>query len=293
MANIYNFQLLADGAIDGGAEAAAENSPAKNTGAVQNPDSADNDGFDAGSQTSANESGGKDPAARAREFEKLIKGDYKELFDSKVQTIIDRRFKSHKAVLEEAEKSKPIIDMLMQRYGTSDTETLKAALEGDTDYWETAADKEGLEVEQYKELMRLRAENQRFHKEHEMTEQQRYIQAQIENWQRQGEELKAIYPEFDLKSELSGNPEFQKLLKAGISMQQAYELIHSEEIRAAIKEQTEKAVMEHIRANGSRPVENGIKNSNSFVLGKNVADLTKEEREAIKRRVQQGEKIIL
>lgn len=291
MAKIFDLQLFADGATGDGATASAENSLENNSGGEQIPETAKK-GSDAGDKTSAESGGQIDPAAREKEFENLIRGDFKSQFDSKVQNIIDRRFKAQKGALEEYAAAKPIIEMLMQRYNTTDIAALKEAFEGDASYWEAGAEKEGMEVDQYKELMQLRAENQRFRQEHEMTEQQKYIQNQIDDWKRQGDNIKAVYPEFDLQTELA-NKDFQGLLKAGIPMQKAYEIMHMDEIQAALKEQTEKAVMDHIRANGSRPSENGVKGSNGFVLGKNVSDLTKADRDEIKRRVQRGEKIIL
>lgn len=292
MAKMFDFQLLADGAADGGAVASAADSLENNTGGEQLPEAADGNGSDAGNQESANGGVNTDPAAREREFEALIKGDFKEQFEGKVRSIVDRRFKSQRSALKEYEASKPVIDMLMQRYGISDVAALKEALEGDRDYWEAGAEKAGMGVEQFKEIMRLRAENERYRQDAEMTEHQRRIRELTEEWERQGNELKAVYPKFDLNAELA-NKDFQGLLKSGIPMQKAYELMHMDEIQAAIKEQTEKTVMDHIRANGKRPSENGIKNSNGFVLGKNVSEMTREDRAEIKRRVQRGEKIIL
>lgn len=292
MAKKFDFQLLADGAADGGAEASAVDSLENDIGGEQLPDAAKDEGSVAGDKGSTNADAGNDPAARTKEFEALIKGDFKEQFESKVQSILGRRLKSHREVLSEYEASKPVIDMLMQRYGTSDVSALREALENDTDYWETGAERAGMEVDQFKEITRLRAENERYRQEREMTEAQRNVQRQIEDWERQGKDVKKVYPDFDLRSEMS-NKDFQGLLKSGIPMQKAYELMHMEEIQAALKAQTEKTVMEHIRANGKRPTENGVQSSNSFVLGKNVSDMTREDRAEIKRRVQRGEKIIL
>lgn len=292
MAYIFDFQLLADGAAGGGAETAPDNSLGEITGGEQFDGKTEKGDFDAGNQKSTEGSGQSDPAARAKEFETLIKGEFKAQFDSKVQGIIDRRFKAQKSAMEEHAAAKPIIDMLMQRYGLKNIDELKSAFESDSLYWETGAEKEGLEVEQYKELMKLRAENQQYRQQQEMTEQQRFIRSRIEEWQRQGDELKNVYSDFDLQTELE-NRDFKGLLNVGIPMKQAYELVHMEEIQAAIKEKAERAVMDHIRANGSRPTENGVKNSNGFVLGKNVSELTKADRDEIKRRVQRGEKIIL
>lgn len=114
----------------------------------------------------------------------------------------------------------------------------------------------------------------------------------IEGWQREGESLKVQYPDFDLEAELE-NKDFKGLLNAGIPMKQAYELVHMAEIREAIEKQAEKSVMDHIRANGTRVPENGVKGSNGFVLGKDVSAMTKEDRQEIARRVQRGERIVL
>lgn len=291
MAIIYDFQLLADGAAAvGNATSAEVNSPDVNTGEGEreatetknSPDAEDNKGK--GVEIT--------PEVRAKEFEALIKGEYKEQFNGRVQKIIDRRFKGQKEMLEELEATRPVIDMLKQRYKAQDIASLREAIEGDNSYWEKAAYDAGLEVEQFKELTMLRAENERLKAARRETEQQRYIRGQIEEWERQGEELKADYPDFDLGVELS-NGDFQGLLKSGIPVKTAYELMHLEEIRETVRRQTEKAVMDNIRANGSRPVENGIKASGGFVLGKNVADLSREERAEIKKRVQRGERIIL
>lgn len=290
MAQKFDFQLLADGATGGAAVAVPDNSLENNTGGEQTKPSANESGSDAGNQTSANQ-GQIDPKARAMEFEELIKGDFKAQFEKKVQGILDRRFKAQKSAMEENEAAKPIIDMLAQRYGTSNLQDLKSAIEGDNTYWEAGAEKEGLEVDQYKELMMLRAENQRFRQAQEMTEQQRYMREVIEGWENQAKEVQTVYPDFDLQTELS-NKDFQGLLKAGIPVKHAYELMHMEEIQTAIKEKTEKTVMDHIRANGQRPAENGVKNSNGFVLGKDVSAMTKEERAEIAKR-SKHEKIVL
>ena len=136
MAQKFDFQLLADGATGGAAVAVPDNSLDNNTGGEQTKPSANESGSDAGNQTSANQ-GQIDPKARAMEFEELIKGDFKAQFENKVQTIIDRRFKAQKSAVEEYEAAKPVIDMLMQIYGITDVQKLKAAFEGDNTYWET------------------------------------------------------------------------------------------------------------------------------------------------------------
>lgn len=51
------------------------------------------------------------------------------------------------------------------------------------------------------------------------------VRRQVSEWTAQGEWMKKIYPSFDFRAELQ-NKEFLDLLKKGLSVQQAYELIH-------------------------------------------------------------------
>lgn len=290
MVEILNLQLFADGAAVGGAEGSAGNSLGDNTGdaGAENMKSADGKGSDAG-----NIEGTKDVDRDFdAEFEKLIKGEYKTQFDKRVQDVINRRFKAQRSTMEEYEATKPIIDVLAQKYGTSDIAALTDAFKNDSALWEASAEKEGMDVDQFKEIMQLRAENERYRRQHEMSEQQRQIAQQIEAWQRQGEEVKAEYPQFDLDMELQ-NKDFLGLIKNGIPMKMAYKLIHSEEVESAIRQEAEKKVMDNVRANRQRPPENISKNPNGFVLGKDVSAMTKADRDEIKRRVSLGEKIVL
>ena len=59
-----------------------------------------------------------EPKDRGADFEKLISGDYKEAFQSKVQSIIDRRFKETKNLEAAVGGMSPIIERLSARYGT-------------------------------------------------------------------------------------------------------------------------------------------------------------------------------
>ena len=290
MVKIFSLQLFADGAADGGAQGSVGNSLENNSGEGQTAD--------AEAVVNNSSAAGDNEGAKANErdfnaeFDNLIKGDYKAQFDAKVQDIINRRFKAQRDVMDELSATRPIIDMLSQKYGTSDMASLKEAFKNDSALWEASAEAEGLEVDQYREVMQLRAENERYRRQNEMTERQRYVQQQIDNWNREGEGVKAEYEGFDLQTELQ-NKDFQGLLKAGIPMKMAYELIHSNEIKEAIREETKKTVMDNIRANNSRPSENGLKGSNGFVLGKDVSAMTKEDRDEVKRRVSRGEKVVL
>ena len=69
---------------------------------------------------------GKDPEVmtstaasedKAVNFENLIKGEYKDEFDKRVQNIINKRFSSAKANEEKLNALNPMLDMLASKYG--------------------------------------------------------------------------------------------------------------------------------------------------------------------------------
>lgn len=297
---ISDLQLFADGAAaESGAESAAENRLEENSG----ENAAENTAADAGDGAA----GGADPdagghkdtethvtsntlEARRREFDRLISGEYKNEFQERFQSIFNERFRDYKGMSEKLEAQQPIIDMLMQRYGIegNDPKKLFEAFESDDEYWEEAAEREGMRVEQYRELARLRAENERMREAQESAASQNYVNQQLNEWFMQGESLKSVYPNFDFRTEIA-NRDFTGLLKAGIPMQKAYELMHMEEIMDNARQQTEKKVVDSIRSKAARPGENGLSAPNGFVLKKDVASLTKDERRELARRAARGE----
>ena len=302
MADI-KLQLFADGAAESGAEDGAKENRLGNeeiTGAENHDDDLIGADDESGEESFAAESkkGTKTNVtsntleARKAEFEKLISGEYKEEFKEKFQSIFNERFRDYKGIRETLDAQQPIIDMLMQKYNIrgGDLNALRAAFDSDDEYWEEAAAKEGMSAEQFRELSKLRAENEKMRAEYETRISQNYVNQQMNEWFMQGEELKSVYPDFDFRSEIA-NRDFTGLLKAGIPMRRAYELIHMDEIMDSVQQKTEKRVVENIRSKGKRPDENGLNSPNGFVLKKDVSSLTREERRELARRAQRGETI--
>lgn len=120
------------------------------------------------------------------------------------------------------------------------------------------------------------------------------VRTQLRRWSEQEAQVRARYPEFDLNREVRSR-NFLALLRAGVPMLQAYEVIHLEEIKAAATadqaKQTERAVMENIKAKGTRPRENGTGTASGFTVKDDVARLTPRDRAEIARRAARGEVI--
>ena len=84
---------------------------------------------------------------RNAEFEKLIKGEYKDLYDARVQDTIQKRLKSTKETVDKYNELAPTLDMLARKYGISDASDIKAlnkAIEEDDSYYEDEALEKGI-----------------------------------------------------------------------------------------------------------------------------------------------------
>lgn len=104
--------------------------------------------------------------------------------------------------------------------------------------------------------------------------------------------IRQVYPDFDWKRELA-SPRFGRLVTAGVDGQTAYEIVHRQELlQAAMGYAAEKTRSEMARAiasGGSRAAEN--RGGSRTVTRSDPRSLTSRELAAIRRRVQDGEKI--
>lgn len=236
------------------------------------------------------------PEERSRAYRDLVEGEYKDLYTQDVQKHINRRFRETKVLQDQLGQYQPVIDMLMQRYNVSDIGGLQKAIDDDNAYWEAAADAAGMSIEQYKQFSKLQSQNAQLMRAQRQSETQRRAQQQLSKWKSEAEEVKKTYPKFDLERE-SQNPDFLSLLKSHVSMRQAYEVIHMDEIKSAISElqakATEKKISENIKARGTRPDEAGASSSSAFKSASDVHKLTKAQRAEIARKVMRGETVTL
>lgn len=227
-------------------------------------------------------------------FEQLIRGDYKEQFDSRVQGIIDRRFKETQQLKSQVEGMKPLLALLAQKYGvdSADAGALTKAVEEDQSLWEEAASEQGLTVTQYREMQRLRQENAQLVQRAKEQEAQRQAQQQQAQWVRDAEALKQAFPDFDFQLELQ-NPQFTQLLLKGVPLEHAYKLIHMDELMTGAMQATANAVSaqvaDNIRARALRPGENGVGSGSGLVVKEDVSKLTAKDRRDIARRAARGE----
>ena len=233
---------------------------------------------------------------RNAEFEKLIKGEYKDLYDARMQDTIQKRLKGTKETVDKYNALSPTLEMLGKKYGVdpNDTEALNKAIAEDDAYYEEEALERGVTVDQLKEIKKMERENAELRKIKQEQENREKGQQLYSQWMEQAEKAKAIYPSFDLRAEMS-NPKFTDLLRANIDVRTAYEVVHKDDIIPAAMQFTAKTVEQKLNnkiiANGARPAENGSSSQSSTVVKSDVSQLTKADRDEIRRRVARGEKI--
>lgn len=235
-----------------------------------------------------------EPADKGKAFEDMIKGEYKEQFDSRVKQILDRRFKANDELEKFKADSQEILDLMYAKYGVKDLKSLQKAVQEDDSYFEEAAEAEDLTVEQYKYKLQLEKENAQLKQAQEEAERVRQANNVYADWQRQSESLKQRYPNFSLEKE-AGNPQFVKLLRSGIDVKTAFETIHHDEILSGAMMQTAQAVRknvtDNIKARGLRPSENGINAQAGVIVKNDVSKLTPQDRAEIARQARMGKTI--
>ena len=233
---------------------------------------------------------------KRKAYDELINGEYKEFYTKDTQNLINRRFKETKDLEKQVADAKPVLDMLMQRYGAKDMASLQTAIEGDSAYWQEAADDAGMSVSQFMEFQKLQRENRALLQQQEAVLNQQRVDQQLLLWSREAEALKQLFPDFSLEAEAQ-NPDFINLLQSGTPMEHAYKVLHLDEIlnneRNVTAANTEKQVMDNIRARGQRPQEAGLNSNNAITYKTDVSAMSDKEILEMARRANRGDVIQL
>ena len=233
---------------------------------------------------------------RNAEFEALIKGQYKDLYDAKVQDTVQKRLKGQKETVDKYNALQPVLEILGKKHGVdaTDIEALTKAIHEDDSYFEDEALERGMTVQQLKEFKKMERENAELKAMKDEQKRQEEGKKLYAAWMQQADEAKKVYPSFDLRAEMN-NPKFLDLLRSNIDVRTAYEVLHKDEIIPAAMQFTaqtvESKIAKSIASNGARPSENGMSSQSAAVVKSDVSQLSKADRAEIIRRVQRGEKI--
>lgn len=297
---LLNLQMFADGGGEGGATGAEGGTQTGVTAGA-----ADLNSIRAKNNPLANVQYGKgaeqDAAAttpsRDDQFKALIKGEWKEEYGKVMQETIQKRLKANQEAADRGNAFLPVMDLLSQKYGvdSADVDAIVQAIQDDDSLYEDEALESGMSVSQLKEIRRVEKENAALKAEIQNREMQKKMDADIQRWNEQTEQAKRIFPNLDLEAELQ-NEQFRALLKSGVDVSAAYQVVHQAEIVPQMMtyaaQQTEQKLTNKIRSNAARPVENGLRGQSPALVKNSVAQLTKADMKEINRRVAMGDKNI-
>ena len=231
-------------------------------------------------------------------FDDLIKGKYKADFDKRMQAAIKKRVGDTNALKAENAKMREALNVAMQRYGTpdGDWDALTNALIEDDQYLEKEAYEKGIDKDTLRTMKRIEHENEKLKANQAELERKARQEQAYQKLLAEKEEVSQIYPNFDLDVEVA-NPQFESLVRNGVDLKTAYEVVHHNEILPqAIKfasDKTKSDVAKAVASGMSRPSELGAGATNSPSGKVDVSKLTREQRAELNQRAAAGERIVL
>ena len=256
---------------------------------------------DEGDGSEAEEKAQMTPEEHKKAFHALLQGEYRAETEELMQQAVERAAQ----ILESSPQVRGLMEALHEAYGVDadDLEALTDAVKNgrvkDEAYFEKLAMEKGVSVATARQMDKLESENKRLTAAEKFAEDQRKAaQRQVEidrihaEWDREAQQLKAQYPEFDLEQTLA-NPEIANLMRLGVSMSNAYRAVYFDQIMAQNESRTAKqvedGVTERIRQRGTRPGENGTRPGGAAQTHTDVNALTRKEREQLERAALRGQ----
>lgn len=239
-----------------------------------------------------------DATAAGTEFDTFISGhqdEAKKWFDTKFQEVFNKRFKDYKSMEGRVKAGDQVMQMLATKYGIEDASDIKSitqALKDDDFLYAERAEANGRTIDEQRNWDNLERENREFREAQRQAERREQIDRQMAEWDKQSANLKALFPSFDLDTELR-NPDFESALRSGLSMERAFYAVHGDEIVSGAMQTTANAVrsatVQDMAARRSRPRENAIGSQAAAKVSKDVHKLSKQERAEIAKRSMFGD----
>ena len=247
----------------------------------------------------------KSPEERRKAFGELLRGEYADLTEELMQNAVTEATRR----LEASPAMKGLMQALQEKYGTDAndlvalTEAVRNGAVKDDAYYEKLAMEKGVSTRTARELDKLESQNKHLTEQQQLIQQmerQREQQARIAElqagWDREAEQLKAQYPDFNM-AEVLANPEVEKMMRSGVSMTNAYRSAYFDHIlkqqQAATARQVEQGVVNRMQQRNARPGENGTRPGGAVQTKIDVSHMSRKEMEEMERRAMRGEVITL
>lgn len=117
------------------------------------------------------------------------------------------------------------------------------------------------------------------------------MEYRLERWQKESEEVKQTYPQFDLANEMSDR-RFFSLCYKGVGLEEAYLIVHKDELFTAAMEYAASELMRSGAFFNSGRMKEGALSPVGEVT-KSEKSLSKNERKELIRRTERGERVVL
>ena len=225
-------------------------------------------------------------------------------YNKQMQAVMRSRLREAKTAEENLAKLTPALELLARRHNLDPTnmdyDALTKAINDDDSYYEDKALEMGVSIETAKKIDKQERDSAREKAQEQRTLEEQKIHNHFINLERQGEDMKRVFPNFDLQKELE-NPAFFRMTSpnVGISVEDAYYAIHRNEIQTAAMQvtaqKTAQKISNSIQAGSRRPDESGISGQAPSVTTFDYRNASAEQRAALKKRIREasarGEKL--
>ena len=225
-------------------------------------------------------------------------------YNKQMQAVVQSRLRSAKGAEETLGKLTPALELLARKHGLDpanmDYDALTKAISDDDSYYEEKALEMGTSLENAKKIDQQERATARQQREEARTLEEQRIVNHFANLEQQGEAMKKVFPNFDLRRELQ-NPAFARMTSPniGISVEDAYYAVHRNEIQTAAMQataqKTAQKISNAIQAGSTRPVENGTTGRAPSVTTFDYSKASPQQRADFKKSLQEkwarGEKV--
>ena len=225
-------------------------------------------------------------------------------YNKQMQSVVQSRLRSAKGAEETLGKITPALELLARKYdldpANMDYDELAKKINDDDGYYEDKALSMGVSVETAKQIDQQERDTARAQREEARNLEDQKLRAHFEKLQQQGDAMKKVFPNFDLRAELQ-NPAFARMTSPNvdISVEDAYYAVHRNEIQAAAMQataqRTAQNISKSIQAGSRRPDEAGASGQAPSVTTFDHSKRSPEQREAFKKELRarwaRGEKV--
>ena len=224
-------------------------------------------------------------------------GQFHDLYGQSVSNAIQDRFKNQADLQAQVDGIAEDLSPLFMNYGleTGDFEGLKSAIANDDAFYQAGAERAGLDIDQYKQNLKLQADAERGRRISEAYNQEMAKQQAWSQWEAEANALKEAFPAFDLGQEIRSNERFADLLNKGVSVPDAFAVCHIGEIQSGAEAFAQRtateSVINTIQSRAARPAENGMNHAAAIQRKSDPSALSNEDIDEINRRVANGEAI--